>query len=254
MEIKSRGILFKPEMLEAAENGTKTQTRRICKNNQNKNNFVYIIQQFLNFDFLAFGSDGEKILHNFGKCPYGLPGDYLYVKEAWKLIGCNFDDGKFIIQYKNGDKKTFDATAEDISHWLLTKFDKLENRGILKKINDKSGFDFTNKNYPFESPLFMPKFIARKFFKIKNVRIEKLHSISEEDAFSEGVIKDVKLPLADFKTKTIYRDYRKETFGCYDAKSSFMTLWQKINGKESWNKNPYVWIIEFEKVGVYNLM
>lgn len=96
--------------------------------------------------------------------------------------------------------------------------------------------------------LFMPKQACRLFLEVTEVTVERLNDVSETDAVNEGVLFDVALPIADFKTRTLYRDYTNKTAGCADARSSYMTLWQKINGKQSWNENPWVWVIKFKKI------
>jgi hypothetical protein len=129
--------------------------------------------------------------------------------------------------------------------WVRETFQELIIKG-QKKYLYKANPD--HQSMKWKSSLFMPKDACRIFLKCTSVHIERLHDITEQGAINEGVLFDVKLPIADFKTKTLYRDYRKETSGCADARSSFMTLWQKINGKESWNENPFVWVYKFECV------
>ncbi len=107
--------------------------------------------------------------------------------------------------------------------------------------------DLNHQSMKWKPSLYMPKEACRIFLKVVSVYLERLHDISEESAINEGVLFDVTIPVADFKTKNLYRDYRNETSGCADARSSYMTLWQKINGKDSWNKNPFVWVYKFEK-------
>lgn len=92
--------------------------------------------------------------------------------------------------------------------------------------------------------LFMPKKACRFFLKIKSIRAERLQDISEEDAIAEGVEK-----IADYGS-TGYRLYTEPeaSYTDIDAIYSFESLWQSINGKDSWNLNPFVWVYEFEKI------
>lgn len=150
-------------------------------------------------------------------CPYGQVGDVLWVRETMVL---------------NKNSNTYWPVAD----------------GYHRSISA-----LTNK--PFESEkvipsIHMPKKACRLFLKIKSIRVEKLQDISEEDGQKEGVLKDVKLPVANFQTKIIYRNYysKSDSVGCADARSSFMTLWKSINGEESWKSNPWVWVIEFERI------
>lgn len=96
--------------------------------------------------------------------------------------------------------------------------------------------------------IFMPKEAARIFLKVTNVRAERLQDISEDDAIAEGILRIKKA----YRGGTAYYDYSgKQTPASYNFDSpiaSFKTLWQSINGRESWEANPWVWVYEFEQI------
>jgi len=98
----------------------------------------------------------------------------------------------------------------------------------------------------FKRPsLFMPKSACRIFLKITNIRVERLQDISEKDAVLEGVRI---IYFAESKL-AVFRNYLlKEEKGTLNPIKSFFSLWESINGKESLNSNPWVWVIEFEKI------
>lgn len=75
--------------------------------------------------------------------------------------------------------------------------------------------------------LFLFKSCCRIHLKITSVRVERLQDISEADCCKEGC------------GSPILRDYKKPKFAA---------LWQSINGNQSWNNNPFVWVIEFERI------
>lgn len=83
---------------------------------------------------------------------------------------------------------------------------------------------------PWKPSIHMPKQACRIFLKIKSIRVERLQDISEEDAIAEGAAQ-----------------YEEET-DWLTAKYGFQMIWETINGKDSWNKNPFVWVYEFEQI------
>lgn len=100
-----------------------------------------------------------------------------------------------------------------------------------------------NPNVKFTSSIFMKKKDCRIYLIITDVRIERLKKISKKDAKKEGVEFRANTLFGD--TEVVYRDY----LGGSDYKTpiqSFKSLWQKINGYNSWDENPWVWVIEFK--------
>lgn len=99
--------------------------------------------------------------------------------------------------------------------------------------------------------LFMPREASRITLEITNVRVERLLSISEEDAIAEGIEKVSALGAP----MTLWRNYSPkdvETFGRFDtvfaAQESYFSLWDSINGKQSHLLNPWLWVIEFKHI------
>lgn len=142
-------------------------------------------------------------------CPYGKPGDRLWVRETWG----NENGGGYL--YK-------------ASHEHMTPGD---NR--------------------WRPSIHMPRAASRILLEITDVRVERVHDISEADAISEGVESWVEDRMKSRPThyKIYYQTNPKDPdFYSSTAKVSFETLWQSINGPESWNENPFVWVITFKKI------
>ncbi len=103
---------------------------------------------------------------------------------------------------------------------------------------------FQDLDIKWEPSLFMPKVAARLFLEVTNIRVERLQDITEEDAIAEGIEKINSYLLNKYR----YKDYLIKGEEWRDPIKSFMTLWQSINGKESWVENPFVFVYEFKRV------
>lgn len=91
------------------------------------------------------------------------------------------------------------------------------------------------RHYKKRPSIFMPRLASRITLEITGVRVERLQDISEEDAIKEGV--------------TIENDPAYiAAFGKDTAKLTYQILWESINGHGSWEKNPFVWVIEFKRI------
>lgn len=213
-------ILFNSEMVQAILAGRKTQTRRVVKQQPDEDYYYEIKLQdgILTIDYNA-GDMNSQIVS-----PYGKPGDILWVRETWRKIQeCNSEET--IIQY---------AADKPDSLYLV----------------DGDGFQMFNKNgteklVSWKPSIHMPKEAARIFLKVKDVRVERLQVVSEEDAIAEGV----EIKSSTLSGQNVFRNYiEDEIIGFVAPENSFASLWQSIYGPESWNQNPYVWVYTFEVV------
>jgi len=112
----------------------------------------------------------------------------------------------------------------------------------------ESGFIYKADDTPlcsgWKPGIHMPKQACRIFLEIVDVRVERLQNITEEDAEKEGVHKQFQ-PLFN---EDRYKCYMFKNQCWRSAISSFQSLWSSINGVESWDKNPWVWVIEFKRI------
>ena len=102
--------------------------------------------------------------------------------------------------------------------------------------------DADDVSIKWKPSIFMPKSACRLFLQVKSVRVERLQDITEEDAIAEGIERIKKDGMLSFRSYAVKHD------ACVYPYVSFQTLWHKINGPTSWVKNPWVWVIEFEKI------
>lgn len=169
-------------------------------------------------------------------CQYGVVGDLLWVRESWTYFG----------------DKDFQ---------------------IPKAVMYRANYDGLSNPYPFNSPIFMPKWASRIWLEITGIRVEKVQEITEEDAKAEGVrpncvgaeyvedigwiVKPANLcpackPIGICQFINEWIDYSNiDGCGnpCDSAKESYQTLWDSLNAKRGygWEKNPWVWVLEFRK-------
>lgn len=204
--MKQRPILFSTEMVQAILAGRKTQTRRVVKPPKG-------IRYY--FDDGKCVLEGEDDYIDM-ECPYGVPGDVLWVREAY----C---------------PKYFDRNI----HCYKADF-------------NETAYEFVSEP-KWKPSIHMPKDAARIWLRIKDVRVERLQDISHDDAEREGVHSRFKEPhdcgyLDPTHSPLLYKNYLAKGMMNISPAESFITLWQSINGSDSWNDNPFVWVIEFERI------
>jgi len=234
--MKERPILFSGEMVRAILDGRKTQTRRKMKPRPPSGVPSVVHCEPLNADFNRFAFwipeddspvflskpipgarhfkmcsgltgnvklAGKKTCH--WKCPYGVPGDRLWVKETWLRgdLGSVFYREDFVSGIYQGHSPNF-------TNW--------------------------------KSSIHMPRSAARITLEITNIRVERLHAIGEDDAKAEGVQWD-----GDYFLGGVHEV--KGTQKCWaTARDAFKAIWQSINRPGSWEKNPWVWVVEFKRI------
>lgn len=123
--------------------------------------------------------------------------------------------------------------------WVRESFCKdINNNYVFKTMFGVSD------SFKWKPSIYMPKAACRLFFEITDIRVERLQDISENDAISEGI--EVLDGHSNYKNY-LYGDGMNYTY-VKTPKLSFCTLWKSINGEESWEANPWVWVIEFKEI------
>ena len=226
--MKERGMIFNGEMVRAILDGRKTQTRRIMKpqpkpSKSRPGDFWFSskkLESMVHVSDLAPGNSPIADYHLFIQehcCPFGAVGDRIWVRETF----CPVDDTQY------GGEKWVDYRA-------IPKFEASHPAGWDCAPNDAEALKW-------RPSIHMPRWASRILLEITDVRVERLNAISEEDARAEGIIDGGCLNCGE-----------PEPCGCAnpepDATDAFAYLWQSIYGQESWNANPWVWVIEFERV------
>lgn len=138
----------------------------------------------------------------------------------------NFDDAIQYISCPYGKK-------DDIL-WVKETF-AIDNSQHIYKALPLLGYWVTKQAYPnnikWKPSIFMPKNAARIFLRIKGIAVERVREITEKDAGAEGITEPLFIINENNNPLKIFQE-----------------LWEHINGKENWANNPFVWVIEFERV------
>ncbi len=217
-------ILFSTPMVQALQAGTKTQTRRVVKPQPK---IIHEMHHDASLTTERIFRTGDQRIH----CPYRQPGDVLWVRETWANT-TNVNSQK---PWPNRPHIVSDSINEDVFSAYIFRADGEWNWC------DDDGFS-TDKSH-WKPSIFMHKAACRLFLKIKSVRVERLQDISEADAVAEGIEVMTRLNGTD----ALYKSYLTGSTTTI-AEQSYETLWQSINGPESWEANPWVWVVEFEKI------
>ncbi len=110
---------------------------------------------------------------------------------------------------------------------------------------NKTDIACIKRNGGYKNKLFMPEKYARYFIKITNVRAERLQDISEEDCIKEGI----KVGRCGNESKWMKAFYVEGDNQPYiTARRAYEMLINKINGKDTWQSNPWVWVYEYELI------
>ena len=217
--MKERPILFSAPMVRAILEGRKTQTRRVVKPQpviDRASGSVVVENRTVGMRSYLYswpiGAEPNDMFIN-ERCPYGVPGDRLWVKETWRPfwhpeLYCS-------VQYAaDSSYRKPDFSDEDRGHRFAD-------------LCDRSG----DNAEPWHPSIHMWRELSRLTLEVVSVRVERLQDINEEGAKAEGA---EQLHVGEIQSGS-YRD-------------GFQDLWESINGAESWDVNPWVWVVEFRRV------
>lgn len=192
--MRERPILFSGAMVRAILGGRKSQTRRAVKPQPAG----------------AWAAPGRS------SCPYGQPGERLWVRE------------------------THAPRADCWGRWAESVAYERSVFGPGELCYAADGGDpFIEKWRP---SIHMPRWACRLVLEVAGVRVERLQAISEGDAEAEGAERDTE--PCDHARRSCAE------VGCLGPthRAGFADLWASINGQASWDANPWVWVVDFRRV------
>lgn len=205
--IKERPILFSAPMVRAILEGRKTVTRRVVNQDCIQSERLPIETASGLFHFWCSGEHA---------CPYGRPGERLWVREAWAA----------------------DAQLDAIAPRELSQGEPIRYPADGATRQTGCSMITVGKTRP---SIHMPRWACRILLEITDVRVERLQDISEDQAKAEGV--------------RLYTDHAElgewwhvngiDTYSA-DPRRSFELLWSSVGG--DWVANPWVWVVEFKRV------
>jgi len=234
--VKERPILYSGSMVRAILDDRKTQTRRLVKPQPNG----------VRRDVVPVGSPSPSgFTDDHGRairCPFGSPGDRLWVRESWQL----FDP------HPDGDGDALGASR--IRHGRRAPWDGVVNERAIEWVAAyRADGDVAHKTHGpalWRPSIFMPRWASRLTLDVTAVRVERLQAISEDDARAEGVRE---LPLQEGAPGAWWTADPSAGAAMHarDPVAAFRKLWDSINGdRASWESNPWVWVVEFKRAEV----
>ncbi len=205
--MNEKPILFSSEMVRAILEGRKTQTRRVIKPRGVSDD----VAQWLHT--LAKGVDM--------KCPYGKPGDQLWVRETWDFRYWGEPGNPFRVMVSYG-ADGFQKLCESPHDWNPTLYGSPRLRPSIH----------------------MPRWASRIQLEIASIRAERVQEITRSDAKAEGVSN---VWSWDEKRNAEHPEhFRRALLNPYIA--NYSVLWDQINAGRGfgWDVNPWVWVVEFK--------
>lgn len=206
--MKERGMIFNGEMVRAILDGRKTQTRRIIKLSH-ESGMKNPVVRGKNGEASYVGCRLAAML-----CPFGKPGDRIWVRETFQ--------GPLVSEDLFEEYRAYPEKFEKPQYCEYAA-----DGGTKPEYCDLDD----NLRHGWLPSIHMPRWASRILLEITDVRVERLATISQEDAAKEG-----------------YPANPEPYGGSMDKWLWFRQLWDSIYPEQSFSHNPWVWVIEFKRV------
>jgi hypothetical protein len=242
--MKERPILFSGAMVRAILEGRKAQTRRVVSPQPEHPHFA-------SRPMLATDDEGvELYLHSAAlaraiRCPYGRPGDRLWVRETFKQVASGQLE-------ETGAGEAFGLVRYGVAYQAdnATVWNERPTRVTHVGGTPTGPMHLADQPKLWKSSIHMPRRFSRITLEITGVRAERLQDISGKDAEAEGVKCETADPLffhvpTDRTVDDVAADYRR---------NSYRKLWDRLNAARGygWDVKPWVWCVSFQRIEACN--
>lgn len=223
----AKPILFNTEMVQAILNGLKTTTRRYVKAKSKNACGFYVTFRELDGSFTGvYDYDENGKMFESPQTQPAYKGDILYVRESWSWCPC-WDCGM----------ETDDGKCADPNGHRRYNSEKKEYGCYYFKASAHAGEQPPGFEH-WKPSIHMPKEAARIFLRVTDVRVERLQDINADGIRNEGLT-SMAVHAGDMEI----------------AQAEFALLWDTTIKKSDldqygWAANPWVWVIEFERLEV----
>jgi hypothetical protein len=218
--MRERPIIFTPENAQKVFAGTKTQTRRSMKPQPiGKGDYWDLYNKGPEWAFWL--NDNRMSEARTWKCPHGVVGDRLWIREAHGFVWPDdCDDGQI---YDDGSEYGRPIKPQECI---------VEYKALSDGDDRPGGWPKGEGSNKWKPSIHMPRWACRTVVELTEVRVERVQDITAEDCLAEGV--DCNCLDGGFDDGVAF--------------GNFLSLWESTNGKGSWLENPFVWVLVFKKV------
>lgn len=253
-----RPILFSAPMVRAILAGTKTQTRRVVKLGDRLCRFDADGYSAVTDDTIIKVSWDSHSIAKLIPCPYGQPGDMLWVREtsrAHELTDKEAEADTFGVIERLG-LEVPPCGLDGVVYAADNAFREIENsREASERWMKMSAYrGMQGATVP---AIHMPRWASRITLEVTGVRVERLQDISEADALAEGISR-LAPPAPPHEWSGLNRFTLNGmgsgfcagsvSWNSPTAEALYLRLWEDIHGPGSWEANPWVWVVEFKVV------
>lgn len=201
-------------MVRATLNGSKSVTRRTVKGEIPAGAVRAVFNPYSDAKRPAWRwiDAADRVVGKPFRCPYGVAGDLLYGREAWRA------------------SLAFELTKPSEIQ-VGTPILYVAGGGNLPEFNAGR----------FRPGMFMPRWASRILLEVIDIRVERLQDITREQAIAEGIE----------RVGGRWRHYffPDEDEAAWEfPQNSFASLWDKLNGEGSWDSNAWVFCISFRRI------
>jgi hypothetical protein len=253
-EVRERPIPFSGEMVRAILDGRKSMTRRVVKPQPEwiEQTAPGVAPYWRHSDHTGSCPFDPADRDTWPVCPYGQPGDRLWVRETWQYADWT-EDGMPWVRYEADGATRFHDSGAVPEEWA----DRLTD--TWEALSEPANYEVDNRaaDRRWRPSIHMPRWASRITLEITDVRVERAQEITEADAIAEGINPRTALAMNGMSYFPNLQAWALTDNGIPGAgepehghRGVFAQLWDSLNAPRGygWDANPWVWVVNFNRI------